>query len=183
MTAQHLFCTQNPYQIGHFLFWHLMSEYEQLECTERFGLYLEEYLLHSPSHSRELLQQCNLMDALKYINGEIRRGRRQKLAADQLITSLHGMIEELNRAMPTTFSLPLNPRWRCTHLVVQKCKFFGSAQVPLCLVFKNVDPLASDISVLFKSGDDLRQDILTLQVGGARILSIFVILWVWSMTP
>ena len=47
---------------------------------------------------------------------------------------------------------------------MEKCRFFSSAQVPLLLVFKNVDPLADDISVLFKSGDDLRQDILTLQV-------------------
>ena len=127
LCAFSVFSTQNPYQIGHFLFWHLMSEYEQLECTERFGLYLEEYLLHSPQHSRELLQQCNLMDALQYINSEIRRGRRQKLGGEQLITSLHSMIKELNSAMPTTFSLPLNPRWRCTHLVVSKCKFFGSS--------------------------------------------------------
>jgi phosphatidylinositol-4,5-bisphosphate 3-kinase len=36
--------------------------------------------------------------------------------------------------------------------------------VPLWLVFKNADPDAPPIFIMFKSGDDLRQDILTLQV-------------------
>jgi len=152
---------QNPYQIGHFLFWHLKSEYHLLESQERFGLYMEEYLLHSPSHSRELLQQANLMEALKYINSEVYRLKKQPSEAK---TALSAMLEQLNRVLPAIISLPLNPRWRCTHLVLDKCKFFGSAQVPLLLVLSNVDPLAPDISVLFKYGDDLRQDILTLQV-------------------
>ena len=40
----------NPYQIGHFLYWHLIGEFgDKIEANlhhlERFGLYLEEYLL------------------------------------------------------------------------------------------------------------------------------------------
>ena len=38
-----------------------------------------------------------------------------------------------------------------------------SASLPLFLTFKNVDELGGDIRVIFKVGDDLRQDILTLQ--------------------
>ncbi len=155
----------NPYQIGHFLFWMLKSEYHNLETQERFGLYMEEYLLHSTTHSRELLQQTNLMAALEYINRKIYISKnKHKKDKIQLLKELHEMIESLNRVMPTIISLPLNPRWRCTHLIVNKCRFFSSAQVPLLLIFKNVDPLANDVHVLFKCGDYLRQDILTLQV-------------------
>ena len=44
-----------------------------------------------------------------------------------------------------------------------------SAKKPLWLVWKNNDPMAKDINydsnaVIFKNGDDLRQDMLTLQV-------------------
>ncbi len=105
------------------------------------------------------------MAALEYINRKIYISKnKHKKDKIQLLKELHEMIESLNRVMPTIISLPLNPRWRCTHLIVNKCRFFSSAQVPLLLIFKNVDPLANDIHVLFKCGDDLRQDILTLQV-------------------
>jgi hypothetical protein len=41
----------------------------------------------------------------------------------------------------------------------------SSKKVPLWLVFRNADPSVPDpIYVIFKSGDDLRQDILTLQL-------------------
>jgi phosphatidylinositol kinase/protein kinase (PI-3 family) len=41
----------------------------------------------------------------------------------------------------------------------------SSKKVPLWLVFQNADPESDfPIYVLFKSGDDLRQDILTLQI-------------------
>ena len=39
-----------------------------------------------------------------------------------------------------------------------------SAKAPLWLVFENDDPLGDNVFVIFKSGDDLRQDILTLQM-------------------
>jgi len=40
----------------------------------------------------------------------------------------------------------------------------SSKKVPLWLVFNNHDKLAAPIYVIFKAGDDLRQDILTLQL-------------------
>lgn len=49
-------------------------------------------------------------------------------------------------------------------IVVEKCKVMDSAAFPLWLTFENEDPFAEPISVLFKFGDDLRQDALTLQM-------------------
>lgn len=39
-----------------------------------------------------------------------------------------------------------------------------SKKLPLWLVFRNADPQGAPIYVIFKSGDDLRQDMLTLQM-------------------
>uniref|UniRef100_A0A8C3Y9L0 Phosphatidylinositol-4-phosphate 3-kinase catalytic subunit type 2 beta n=1 Tax=Catharus ustulatus TaxID=91951 RepID=A0A8C3Y9L0_CATUS len=46
----------------------------------------------------------------------------------------------------------------------QDCSYFNSNAVPLKLSFQNVDPLGENIRVIFKCGDDLRQDMLTLQM-------------------
>jgi phosphatidylinositol-4,5-bisphosphate 3-kinase len=35
---------------------------------------------------------------------------------------------------------------------------------PLWIVFENDDPYGDDIYIIFKNGDDLRQDMLTLQM-------------------
>jgi hypothetical protein len=47
-----------------------------------------------------------------------------------------------------------------------------SAKAPLWLVFENADRHGDPVTVLFKAGDDLRQDILTLQM-----LNIMDFLW------
>ncbi|XP_029818357.1 phosphatidylinositol 4-phosphate 3-kinase C2 domain-containing subunit beta [Manacus vitellinus] len=52
----------------------------------------------------------------------------------------------------------------CAFLPWQDCSYFNSNAVPLKLSFQNVDPLGENIRVIFKCGDDLRQDMLTLQM-------------------
>jgi len=47
---------------------------------------------------------------------------------------------------------------------VEKCRYMDSKKLPLWLVFKNADPNGQSKSIIFKSGDDLRQDMLTLQM-------------------
>lgn len=54
-------------------------------------------------------------------------------------------------------------------LQIEQCKVMASKKRPLWLQFKRADPttLSSDtIGVIFKDGDDLRQDMLILQVCG-----------------
>jgi hypothetical protein len=55
----------------------------------------------------------------------------------------------------------------------------GSAKRPLWLVFKNADPLGQKIILMFKSGDDLRQDTVTLQV---RPCAAIHTLWVCAQS-
>ena len=46
----------------------------------------------------------------------------------------------------------------------EKCKVMDSKMRPLWIVFENSDIHGDDIYVIFKNGDDLRQDMLTLQM-------------------
>lgn len=59
---------------------------------------------------------------------------------------------------------PLNPSFRCKAVRADKCKVMDSKMRPLWIVYHNSDINGDDINIIFKNGDDLRQDMLTLQM-------------------
>merc|ERR1719461_2714749 len=66
--------------------------------------------------------------------------------------------------MPEVMRLPLMPTVTVGKLVPKKCRCMTSKKVPLWLEFENEDELGKPVKVMFKNGDDLRQDMLTLQL-------------------
>eukprot|EP00064_Thunnus_orientalis_P005461 superscaffoldBa00000535_g5475 len=60
--------------------------------------------------------------------------------------------------------LPLSPSLVAKELNLKACSFFNSNAVPLKLALVNADPLGEEINVMFKVGEDLRQDMLALQM-------------------
>lgn len=126
---------------------------------DRFGMYLEAYLRGSGRHRQELTRQSALLskleDAAVYI----------KSVEDRTRPVLHAKLEDLDlERFEEPIPLIHNPGILVTGLEIERCKFMDSKKVPLWLVFSNADPNGESVHVIFKHGDDLRQDMLTLQM-------------------
>lgn len=149
---------KNP-KIGNCFFWFLKAEMHLEEVGERYTLLLEAYLRGCGLQLNELKKQNEVNQKL------VRVAEKIKLAPNnaQRKTQLRELLQELK--LPSSFQLPLDERINVSNLIVEKCKFMDSKKLPLWLVWKNADPKCeTPISVIFKVGDDLRQDALTLQL-------------------
>jgi len=150
----------NRNQIGHYFFWYLKAQLDLYEYSERFKMLLEAYLLGAGCFREELLKQVTLTEQLTSIAINIASVADKK----QRKTQLQSFLDKLK--LSETFQLPIDPALVCNGLLFDKCKFLESKTVPLWLSFENLDPLAESIDAIFKAGDDLRQDQLTLQMIG-----------------
>jgi len=66
--------------------------------------------------------------------------------------------------IPKEFHLPMDPRLIVEGFIIEKCKVMNSKKKPFWLVFKNAALFSTEpVITMFKAGDDLRQDQLTLQ--------------------
>jgi hypothetical protein len=147
----------NPPLIGHLFFWHLRSEMHLLEIYGRYGLLLEEYIRGCGTHREELRVQNEYLGKFASIADMIKVE-----PADTRLKVLRDGLDLVS--IPVPFKLPLNPKMEVSALNVPKCKYMDSKKKPLWLNFSNADMHGSPILVIFKAGDDLRQDQLTLQM-------------------
>jgi hypothetical protein len=144
--------------VGYPLFWHLRSEAHVPEISQRFLLLTEAYLRGCGRVYRQtLIDQVALLSELNYVGQKLVVTEAEKRPA-YLRTALEDM-----RFAPR-FSLPLFTDYECSGLMLDKCRHMKSKKMPLWLTFNNADQSGSPVTVMFKVGDDLRQDVLTLQM-------------------
>jgi Phosphoinositide 3-kinase family, accessory domain (PIK domain)/Phosphatidylinositol 3- and 4-kinase len=159
---------RNPRDVGHVFFWLLQAEMHMKEVSERYGAMLEQYLRNCGDYRTELGHQMFVMSRLEQTAYKVKTGGSKEERLSILSQELQSIV------FPREFQLPLSPDMVASGLVLSpmKCRVMSSKKLPLWLVFKSVRDPGTTHTVLFKAGDDLRQDQLTLQ-----ILNIMDNLW------
>lgn len=145
-----------PAVIGHRLFWLLKAEMHIPEIADRYGALLDTYLRHCRAR-QELGHQQFVNSKFESIAAAVKLEKPQKRSA-----LLRQQLESVT--LPDEFQLPLSPHLFFRGLNVEKCRVMNSKKAPLFLECLQARPGAPPVSVLYKSGDDLRQDQLTLQL-------------------
>ncbi|XP_051967813.1 phosphatidylinositol 4-phosphate 3-kinase C2 domain-containing subunit beta-like [Xyrauchen texanus] len=149
-------------RIAHYLFWLLKDTLQDSQFSVRYQYLLAALLCCSGRSLREEFdRQCWVVNILAKV---AQRVRDASPSSRQAI--LREGLEEVSQffSMNRSCRLPLNPGLLVKGINIQSCSYFNSNAVPLKLSFQNLDPLGDNINVIFKSGDDLRQDMLTLQI-------------------
>jgi hypothetical protein len=149
--------------IGHRFFFLAQCELASASVAPRVGVLLEAYL-RSDWKARVALERLQeLATSLTQIVAEMRvarRGDRSELVQSRLRALSR-------RVLGRPLVSPLNAQHQWGRLVVERCKVMQSKKMPLWLEFEACEPTRGTRTrhaVIFKCGDDLRQDMLALQV-------------------
>ena len=155
---------EHPITIGHEFFWHLRSEMSNQDVQQRFGLYLEVFLCKiSRPLFRIFRDEDTLLKNLITIAEKIKNFKNTE-ERDRIFREEISVIDGYLKINKKEVSLPLNFKYRTKGIIADKCRIMKSKKKPLWLTFENSDPLGQPIVVMLKCGDDLRMDMVTLQL-------------------
>ncbi|XP_076597714.1 phosphatidylinositol 4,5-bisphosphate 3-kinase catalytic subunit gamma isoform [Chaetodon auriga] len=153
-------------RIGHFFFWYVRSEVAGCPYfRQRMAVILEAYLLGCGQAMLDSFTwQVQAVEALHDIAIMIKNLYPDKT---DLSPTAPLKLQELltNCNLPNEFLLPFDPRIKAGRILLDKCKVMASKKKPLWLEFSPMPSptSATPVGIIFKQGDDLRQDMLVIQ--------------------
>ena len=164
----------NNLMLGNFLHWYLM-----VECDDRSPDQIKEnrklfakvefnfmtelmQVPEGPERRKTLLRQGELMTVLSKISKEIRFSREDRPRKQQRLKKYLADPKNELMAFDPPLPLPLDPSVSIVGCYPEDSIVFKSSLYPLLIHFKTSD--GKKYPIIFKTGDDLRQDQLVIQV-------------------
>ena len=146
----------------HYLFWYLKDNIGDPKFGQRYQVILGGLLSVCGSLQRDqFTKQDELVGRLTEVAEKVKKSKEN--LRDEV---LRGELGKIPQETLECLRLPLNPGVEVTAILADESSYFNSNSVPLRLVFKNSDKHGFEIDTIYKVGDDLRQDALTMQLIG-----------------
>ncbi|KAH7341662.1 atypical/PIKK/PI3K protein kinase [Rhizoctonia solani] len=159
--------------LGNRLNWYLMVEMEDKMVKKMYAKVAFEFqrqLNESESGAQRREVMRRQAELIAILSARAKDVRASKDSRQKKIDKFKAFVSDSKNGlinMPAPLPLPLNARIMVTGLVPEKCSVLKSNLQPLKLTFKCASDSgmeAEEYSVIFKNGDDLRQDQLVIQL-------------------
>jgi phosphatidylinositol 3-kinase len=164
----------NNFMLGNYFHWYLMvecddksedqaAEYRKLFAKVEYDFMTELVKLPGGTEIRKvLLRQAELIAVLSKISGDIKTSReaipRKAERVKQFLADPKNEVINIDPPLP----LPLDPSVMITGIDPGETMVFKSSLFPIRISFKTTSK--QKYQIIFKTGDDLRQDQLVIQI-------------------
>ncbi|XP_028968008.1 phosphatidylinositol 4-phosphate 3-kinase C2 domain-containing subunit alpha [Galendromus occidentalis] len=150
-------------RVAHQMYWLLRQNEANVLSKRRVRMMMAALRIIAGSAFSNLIKaQDRLLRGLR-CSADMLKKSRENDRISSLMSSIRVVNEELEEE-GGTLCLPLNPCLEVAGIDVKNCSYFTSNTLPLKVCFRNMDPTSEAHEVIFKVGDDLRQDMLVLQM-------------------
>ena len=164
----------NNFMLGNYLHWYLM-----VECDDRspnqakdhrklFAKVEYDFMTElmqvpgGPDRRKQLLRQGELITVLSKISKDLRFGRESRPRMIEHLKKYLGDVKNEVLSIDPPLPLPLDPSVLIVGCYPEESNVFKSSLFPLYINFKTLD--GKKYPIMFKTGDDLRQDQLVIQI-------------------